>query len=117
MDNNENFAGKRSQNFAVRIVNLYKYLTEEKNEYVMSKQILRSGTSIGANLAEAEYAQSKADFYSKAGISLKEAAETGYWLRLLNQTGYIEEKQYESLTSDLEPIIKILVKTIKTKGI
>jgi len=113
--NKDNLAENRCNEFAVRIVSLYKFLTEEKREYVMSKQILRSGTSIGANLTEAEYAQSKADFYSKIGIALKEAAETRYWLNLLYRTDYITEKQNSSMIDDLEPIIKIFIKTIKSK--
>ena len=80
-----------SMDFALRIVNLYKYLIDEKNEYVMSKQLLRSGTSIGANIAESEHAQSKADFISKLYIALKEANETKYWLSLLEKANYLTE--------------------------
>ncbi len=115
MNNNKMFAENRSKDFAVRIVKLYKYLNGECSEYVMSKQILRSGTSIGANITEAEYAQSKSDFYSKLGIALKEAAETRYWLELLFKTEYLSEEQYKSLLDDVEPLIKILVKTVKNK--
>ena len=99
---------EKSEKFAIRIVNLYKYLTSEKNEYVMSKQILRSGTSIGANLAEADYAISKSDFLSKLYISLKETSETLYWLKLLFRTDYISEKEYSSFYDDGEEIRKIL---------
>lgn len=115
MDNNKKFAEYRSKDFAVRIVKLYKYLSDEHNEHVLSKQILKSGTSIGANITEAEYAQSKSDFYSKLGIALKEAAETRYWLELLFKTEYISEEQYNSMLNDVEPLIKILVKTVKNK--
>ena len=82
---------EKSLKFAIRIVNLYKYLIDEKKEFVMSKQVLRSGTSIGANIAEAQYAQSKADFLTKMHISLKEASETKFWLKLLYSTSYIND--------------------------
>ena len=83
---------QKTFDFAIRIVKLYKYITTEKKEYVLSKQLLRSGTSIGANVNEALYGQSKKDFISKLHISLKEASETQYWLELLNATGYLDEK-------------------------
>jgi four helix bundle protein len=102
-----------SMDFALRIVNLYKYLCNEKNEYVMSKQLLRSGTSIGANIAESEHAQSKADFISKLYVSLKEANETKYWLTLLEKADYLTEKEAESMQKDLRVIIGTLVNTIK----
>ena len=98
--------------FAIRIVNLYKYLAE-KNEFVMSKQILRSGTSIGANIAEAQYARSKADFITKMHISLKEASETRYWLKLLYSTSYINSSQ-TSIIDDCDELIKLLTSTCKT---
>ena len=110
----EKIAKDKSMTFAVRIVNLYKYLTETKNEYVVSKQILRSGTSIGANLAESECAISNADFLSKIYIALKECSETLYWLELLNKTDYLSNSQYESLTSNCEELRKILSATTKT---
>ena len=103
-----------SLDFALRIVNLYKYLCDEKSEFVMSKQLLRCGTSIGANSNEAIYAQSKADFISKLSISLKEASETSYWLTLLHRTSYIEDNMYTSMKKDLDEIIRIIVKTLKT---
>lgn len=115
MDDNKKFAQNRSKEFAVRIVNLVRYLNNEQHEYVMSNQILRSGTSIGANITEAEYAQSRADFFSKVSISLKEAAETRYWLDLLFRTKYLNDEQYQSLLTDVEALIKILVKTVKKK--
>ena len=105
---------EKSEKFAIRIVNLYKYLISEKNEYVMSKQILRSGTSIGANLAEADYAVSKSDFLSKLYISLKETSETLYWLKILYKTDYLAEKEYNSIFSDCEEIRKILSSSTKT---
>jgi len=107
-----------SMDFALKIVNLYKYLINEKNEYVMSRQLLRCGTSIGANIAESEHAQSKADFISKLYISLKEANETKYWLSLLGKADYLAENEAESIQKDLRIIIGTLVNTIKnTKGI
>jgi len=102
-----------SMDFALRIVNLYKYLCNEKTEYVMSKQLLRCGTSIGANIAESEHAQSKADFLSKLYISLKEANETKYWITLLGKAEYLTEVEYESVMKDLRVIIGTLVNIIK----
>ena len=110
----EKTAKYKSKKFAVRIVNLYKYLCNEKNEFVMSKQILRSGTSIGANLAEAECGSSKKDFLNKVYIALKECAETIYWLDLLFDTEYINEKEYNSIKNDCEEIRKMLSSTTKT---
>ena len=104
----------KSFNFALRIVNLNKYLTGKKKEYVMSKQLLRSGTSIGANVSEAVRAQSKKDFISKLSIALKEANESRYWIRLLIASQYVEEKSGADLLQDLEEIIKLLVSIIKT---
>ena len=104
----------KSFDFAVRIVKLYRFLTEEKKEYVLSKQVLRSGTSIGANISEGERGQSKADFYSKMSIALKEANETHYWLRLLNVADYINETQILSLEKDLKEIIAMLTSICKT---
>ena len=105
---------EKSLAFAKRVVNAYRYLCEEKNEYVLSKQLLRAGTSIGANVAEGEKAQSKADFYSKMSIALKEANETIYWLRLLYNTEYLTEKQFASISSDTDEIIAILTSICKT---
>ncbi len=102
-----------SLDFALRIVNLYKYLSSSKNEFVMSKQLLRSGTSIGANIAESEHAQSTADFLTKLYISLKEANETKYWILLLSKANYINEAEAESILKDLRIIIGTLVNTIK----
>ena len=99
--------------FAIRIVNLSKYLAE-KNEHVLSKQILRSGTSIGANIAEAQQAQSTADFISKLNIALKESSETNYWLRLLNATKYLTDTEFSSLLNDCREIEKMLTAIIKS---
>ena len=110
----ENTAKQKSKRFAVRIVKLYKYLSDEKHEYVLSKQLLKSGTSIGANLAEAECAISKKDFLSKVYISLKECAETKYWLELLHETDYLTDKQFLSIIEDCEELRKILSATTRT---
>lgn len=105
---------QKSEEFAVRIINLYKFLAFQKSEYVLSKQILRSGTSIGANVAEAQEAISKRDFLSKISISLKEANETHYWLRLLHRTNYISTEEYNSLEKDCKELLKLLTSSIKT---
>ena len=104
---------EKSLKFAIRIVNLYKYLIDEKKEFVMSKQVLRSGTSIGANIAEAQYAQSKADFLTKMHISLKEASETKFWLKLLYSTSYINDS-HTTIMNDCDELLKILTSTCKT---
>ena len=104
---------EKSLKFAIRIVNLYKYLIDEKKEFVMSKQVLRSGTSIGANIAEAQYAQSKADFLTKMHISLKESSETKFWLKLLYSTSYINDS-HTSIMNDCDELLKILTSTCKT---
>lgn len=109
----ENVIVAKSFDFAVRIVNLYKHLTNEKKEYILSKQLLRSGTSIGANVSEAQKAQSTADFNAKMNISLKEANETEYWLRLLNETEFLTKQEFESIESDINEIIAILVSICK----
>ncbi len=100
--------------FASRIIKLYKYLVSEKREYIISKQIVRSATSIGANVNEAIYGVSKADFISKLHISLKETAETEYWLKLLNMSDYITDNQTDSLLNDCVEIKKILIATLNT---
>ena len=104
----------KSFEFSVRVVNLYRFLTEEKKEFVLSKQILRSGTSIGANVKEAVCAQSKADFYAKLYISLKETSETEYWLELLHESGYIENNHFESIYNDCKELLKLLTAITKT---
>ncbi len=106
--------GEKSKGFAVRIVKLYQYLQMEKREFVLSRQLLRSGTSIGANLAEADYAVSKSEFLSKVYIVLKETAETLYWLELLFETDHLTEAQYQSLRSDAEELRKMLSASTKT---
>ena len=110
----DNVVKDKSLEFVVRIVNLYKFLVNEQKEFVMSKQILRSGTSIGANIREAEQAQSRADFINKLNIALKEANETEYWLELLIRTEYITQEQYESINNDSTEINKLLISIIKT---
>ena len=109
----ENVIMRKSFAFSVRIMNLQKYLSRQKGEYVVSRQICKSGTSIGANVAEAQRAQSTADFVSKMKIALKEANETQYWLKLLRETKYITDKQYDSLHSDLVEILRILTAICK----
>ena len=103
----------KSFDFAVRIVNLYKHLTDDKTEFVLSKQLLRCGTSIGANVAEAQKAQTKPDFNAKMNIALKEANETEYWLKLLYKTEYINDNAYNSIEKDIKEIIAILVSICK----
>ena len=98
----------------IRIVMLYKFLCSDKKEYVLSKQLVRSGTSIGANIHEAINAQSKADFISKMNIALKEASETEYWLELLFKTDYLSATQYESISADCSEICKILTSIVKS---
>ena len=110
----ESVLKSKSFALAVRIVKLYKYLCEQKKEYVLSKQVLRSGTSVGAMVREAEYSESKADFAHKMGIARKELNETLYWLELLLQTEYIKQTEYDSLSADAIEIIKILTTSIKT---
>ena len=109
-----NIIEQKSFEFAVRIVNLYKHLNETKKESVLSKQLLKSGTSIGANVAEAEQAQSKPDFISKMSIALKEASETKYWIRLLTSTSYLTEAESASILNDCVELEKILVSIIKS---
>lgn len=100
--------------FSVRIVNLYKYLTTEKKEYILSKQILRSGTSIGANIKEALQGQSRKDYLSKMNIALKEASETEYWIELLIETNYIDDNHSSSILQDCAEINKMLIAIVKT---
>ena len=110
----ENVIKSKSFAFALRIVKLYKYLSKTHNEYVLSKQLLRSGTAIGALVRESEHAESKADFIHKLSIALKEANETDYWLELLYQSKYINEIEYDSIKVDIEEVTKLLVSIIKT---
>ena len=111
----ESIIKDKTKSFALRIIKLYKYLTlvSDMKEYVMSKQILRCGTSIGANVKEALRGQSKADFKAKMNIALKEASETEYWLELLHESDYISEEQFQSIIADNIEIIKILTSIVK----
>lgn len=111
----ENIVVNKSKAFALRIIKLYKYLCDEKKEFVLSKQVLRSGTSVGANIKEAVRGQSKADFYAKMNISLKEISETEYWLELLHESEYIEKEHFESIYQDCQELIKLLVSITKTQ--
>ena len=104
----------KSYAFALRIIGLAKFLREQKQDFVLSKQILRSGTSIGALVRESEFAQSQADFINKLSVSLKKANETDYWLSLLKDTGYIDEKSFLSMEEDCGELIALLVSSIKT---
>jgi four helix bundle protein len=108
-----NVVRNKSFQFALRIVKLYRYVKEEKKEYVLSKQILRSGTAIGALVREAQHSESKADFIHKLSIALKEANETDYWIELLFQSGYIEERSYQSIHKDIDEILSLLVAIVK----
>ncbi len=110
----ENIIKSKSFDFALRIVKLYQYLTETKKEFVLSKQLLRSGTAVGALVRESEHAESKADFIHKLSISLKEANESDYWIELLHKSNYLEEGEYLSLKNDLDEILRLLVSIIKT---
>ena len=109
--------GEKSRQFAIRIVKLYQYLLSVRKEGILSKQLLRAGTSIGANIAEADYAISRNEFLAKVYIALKEAAETIYWLSLMYETGILTERQYKSILKDAEELRKMLssiTKTVKT---
>ena len=110
----ENLILVKSKAFALRIIRLYKYLCDERKEFVLSKQVLRSGTSIGANAKEASLAQSKKDFEAKLSIALKEAGETEYWLELLHESDFIEEKSFESIDADNKELIRILTSILKS---
>jgi four helix bundle protein len=109
-----NTVKEKSFRFSVRIVKLCRFLRETKKEFVMSKQLLRCGTSIGANIAESQQAQSRPDFTSKLNIALKEAVETDYWLRLLYETGYLTKAQFISIISDCDELERMLASIVKT---
>lgn len=109
----DNIIVVKSRSFAIRIIRLYQYLLSDKKEFILSKQLLRSGTSIGANVKEAIQGQSKKDFIAKMQISLKEASETEYWLDLLHETDYLDENQFISINSDCVELIKLLTSIIK----
>jgi four helix bundle protein len=110
----ENIALEKSRKFAIRIYNLYKYLCDEKKEFTLAKQLLRSGTSIGANLSEAQYSISKKEFLAKATISLKECAETEYWLDLLKEINLLSKTEYTSIIKDCKDLLHLLIATTKT---
>ncbi len=110
----KSIVAEKSFAFAIRIVNAYKVLAEKQREYVLSKQLLRSGTAIGALIKEAEHAQSKADFLNKMNIALKEANETEYWLLLLKETKFLSESEFQSLNKDCSEIIRLLITIVKT---
>ena len=112
----DNQVVQKSKAFAIRIIRLYQHLTTEKKEHILSKQILRSGTSIGANVKEGLRGQSRADFRAKMAIALKEASETEYWLELLFESGYIDEKSFSSIISDNRELIKILTRIVKNSA-
>jgi four helix bundle protein len=112
----KNIALEKSKAFAIRIYHLYKDLCETKREYVLAKQLLRSGTSIGANLTEAQYSVSKKEFIYKVSISLKEAAETEYWIELLKETAVITEAEYSSLIADCRELLRLLISISKTSN-
>ena len=113
-DTSKNITANKSYAFALRIIKLYKYLVSDKKEFVLSKQILRSGTSVGANIREAEHAQSKKDFINKMNIALKEANETEYWLMLLKDSDYISEDSFNSIHPDSVELIKLLASIVKS---
>ena len=110
----ENVIVEKSYEFAKKIVRLYLFLVKKEKEYVLSKQVLRSGTAIGALVREAEFGQSKADFINKLSIALKEANATKYWLMLLKDSGYITPKMYESLIPDVDELLRLLISSVKT---
>jgi len=110
----DNILKEKSYCFALRVIKAYKFLSQEQREFVLSKQMLRSGTAIGALIRESEQAQSKADFINKLNISLKEANETEYWLMLLKDSDYIDEKSFVSIHHDCAELIKLLISIIKT---
>jgi four helix bundle protein len=110
----ENIIKFKSFDFALRIVNLYKYLVEVRKEYVLSKQLLRCGTAVGAMIRESEHAESKSDFIHKLSMALKEANETQYWIELLYKSNFIEEKSFQSIQLDITEVLKLLTAIIKT---
>ena len=113
----ENPIREKSFAFALRVVKLAKYLERQRKEFVLSRQVLRSGTAVGALIREAEHAESKADFIHKMSIALKEANETLYWLELLHQAEYIDEQSFQSIGADSEELIKLLSAIVKTSKI
>jgi len=114
MGTNDNIIAEKSKQFAIRIVNLYKYLLKEKREFILSRQLVRSGTSIGANVAEAICAISKKDFTAKMYIAYKESSESLYWIELLHETTYLDDKEFESIWSQCKELHKILSSITKS---
>ena len=114
MQHKDFFLDTKARGFSGRIVKMYRYLTEVKREHIISKQVYRSGTSIGANIAESKFAQSTADYISKLSIALKEANETDYWIGILYKSEFLNNKEYESIHQDCDEIIKLLVSSVKT---
>jgi four helix bundle protein len=110
----DNIIRNKTFDFAIRIIKVYKYLKNSKNEFILSKQLLRSGTSIGANIEEAIGGQSRSDFSSKLSVAYKEARESGYWIKLLEKSEYLSTKEAQSLLEDLTEILKIIGKIQKT---
>ncbi|MDR0693936.1 MAG: four helix bundle protein [Prevotellaceae bacterium] len=110
----ENVLRNKSYQFALRMIKLFRYMCEKHKEYILSKQILRSGTAIGALVREAEHAQSKADFLNKMNIALKEANETEYWLSLLKDSDFLSEKEYNSIYENIDELLRLLVSIVKT---
>jgi len=110
----ENLVLEKSKNFALRIIKLHLHLKDNKQEYIIGNQILRSGTSIGANIAESDYAESRLDFINKLHIAIKEASETAYWLELVHRSNYISESEFMSINDDVKEILRLLASSIKT---
>ena len=110
----DNIIRNKSYAFAIRIVNAYKFLTNDQHEYILSKQLLRSGTAIGALVRESEHAQSRADFINKLSIALKEANETEYWILLLRRTDYISQMEFDSIVQDCRAVVRILISIVRT---
>ncbi len=110
----ENVIKSKSFDFALRIIKLYQYLINEKKEYILSKQLLRSGTAIGALIRESEHAESRSDFIHKLSVALKEANETKYWIELLYRSNFIEEDSFNSIQRDITELLKLLTSIIKT---
>ena len=113
-DNNNDILSTKSFSFSLRIIKLHQYMQKEHKEFVLSRQVLRSGTAIGAMIRESKYAQSKADFLNKLMIALKEANETKYWLELLHKSNYIDRSMYASIEPDINELLKLLVSSTKT---
>jgi len=104
----------KSKAFAIRIVRMYQFLTDKKKEFILSKQVLRSGTSIGANIAEAKYAISKKEFIQKLQIALKECAETAFWLEVLHETDYLSKREFSAIYPECEELLRLLISSITT---